>query len=93
MRDDPELLEANHALLMLRQAKLSQYAAAALMVSDLAEQAANTESQTLEIEDARAAAKAAIATLADSLNAGTSVSPATWKAALSAVESWRELLT
>ena len=92
MRDDSDLVEANHALLVLRQARLSKHAAAALMVSDLAEQAANTESQSPEIEDARATAKAAIATLAEALNAGPFAPPATWKAALSAVESWLELL-
>lgn len=93
MREDPnELVEANHALLVLRQARLSPHGAAVLMISDLAEQAANTEFQTPEIEDARAAAKAAIFILAEALNAGTSAPPTTWEAALSAVESWRELL-
>lgn len=93
MNDDPDLVEANHALLVLRQARLSKHAAAALMILDLAAQTAKDRfPRTPEFDDARAAATVAISALAETLNANPFAPPEMWKSTLRAVESWRELL-
>ncbi len=46
-----------------------------------------------KIEEARQAAWAAISALANALKKDGSAGPMFWKAALSATESWKELLT
>jgi len=93
MSDDPDFPKANHALLVLRQARLSRNEAAAKMVHDLAYQTANTGSRPPEIEETRQAAWIAISALASALKEEGFAGPNVWKAALSATESWKELLT
>jgi hypothetical protein len=92
MSDDPDFPKANHALQILRQARLSRTAAAAIMVEDLAYESANTGLRTPEIEEAHQAAWIAIAALANALKEEGFAGPTIWKAALSATESWIELL-
>lgn len=52
MSDDPDFPKANHALLVLRHARLSRREAATIMVEDLVYQAANTGLRSPAIEDA-----------------------------------------
>jgi hypothetical protein len=92
MSDDPDLPKANHALQVLRQARLSRNEAAAIMVEYLAYQTANTGLRTPEIEEAHQAAWVAISALANALKEERFAVPTVWKAALRATESWRELL-
>jgi hypothetical protein len=92
MSDDPDLSKANHALLVIRQARLSRSEAAAIMIGDLIYQIANTGQHGPEIEDAHQAAWLAVSELARSLKNENFAPPALWKAALRAIESWRELL-
>jgi hypothetical protein len=93
MSDDPDLPKANHALLVIRQARLSRNEAAARMIADLIYETPNTAQRSPEIEDAHQAAWLAISELARSLKNEEFAPPALWKAALRATESWRELLT
>ena len=67
MSDDPDLLTANHALQVLRQARLSRNEAAAIMLGDLIYEMAGTGLQTPEIEEAHQAAWVAISALAKTL--------------------------
>jgi hypothetical protein len=92
MSDDPDLPKANHALQVLRQARLSRNEAAAIMVADLVYETAGTGLRTPEIEEARKAAWGAIFALAKTLKDEGFAGPTLWKAALRATESWIELL-
>ena len=92
MSDDPDFPKADHALQVLRQARLSRNETAAIMVEDLVDQTANTGLRTQEIEEAHQAAWAAISSLANALKEEGFAGPTLWKAALSATESWIELL-
>ena len=56
MSDDPDFPKANHALKVLRQARLSRNETAAIMVGDLVYEMASTGLRTPEIEEAREAA-------------------------------------
>jgi len=64
MSDDPDFPKAEHALQVLRQARLSRSEAAAIMVEDLAYETANTGLRTPEVEEAHQAAWIAISALA-----------------------------
>jgi hypothetical protein len=92
MSDDPDLPKANHALLVIRQARLLRNEAAAMMIADLIYETPNTAQRSPETEDAHQAARLAISELARSLHEEKFAPPALWKAALRATESWRELL-
>ncbi len=109
MSDDPDFPKAEHALQVLRQARLSRSfnrkprspwpgartrsEAAAIMVEDLAYETANTGLRDPEIEQAHQAAWVAISALASALKEEGFAGPAIWKAALRATERWKELLT
>jgi hypothetical protein len=60
MSDDPDFPKANHALQVLRRARLSRNEAAAIMLGDLVYEMAATGLQTPEIEEAHQAAWIAI---------------------------------
>ena len=92
MSDDPDFPRANHALQVLRQARLSRNETAAIMLGDLVYETASTGLRTPEIEEARQAAWVAISALAKTLKAEGFAGPALWKAALRATEIWIELL-
>jgi hypothetical protein len=92
MSDDPDFRTANHALQVLRQARLSRNEAAAIMLGDLVYEMAGTGLRTPEIEEAHQAAWVAISALAKTLKEEGFAPPALWKAALGATESWIELL-
>jgi hypothetical protein len=64
MSDDPDFPTANHALQVLRQARLSRNEAAATMLADLVYEMAGTVLRTPEIEEAHQAAWVAISALA-----------------------------
>src|SRR6202171_3404303 len=66
MSDDPDFPKANHALKVLRQARLSRNETAAIMVGDLVYEIASTGLRTPEIEEARETAWVAISALASS---------------------------
>jgi hypothetical protein len=93
MSDDPDFPKADHALQVLRQARLARNETAAIMVEDLAYETANTGLRDPEIEQAHQAAWVAISALASALKEDGLAGPAIWKAALRATESWKELLT
>src|SRR6266403_5747644 len=67
MSDHPDLPKANHALQVLRQARLSRNEAAAVMIGDLIYDIAYTGQRSPEIEDAHEAAWLAISELARAL--------------------------
>jgi hypothetical protein len=67
MSDDPDFPKANHALQVLRQARLARNETAAIMVEDLAYETANTGLRTPEVEEAHQAAWIAISALASAL--------------------------
>jgi hypothetical protein len=92
MSDDPDFPTANHALQVLRQARLSRNEAAAIMLADLVYEMAGAGLRTREIEEAHEAAWVAISALAKTLKEEGFAPPALWKAALGATESWIELL-
>jgi hypothetical protein len=92
MSDDPDFPKANHALQVLRQARLSRNEAAAIMLGDLVYEAASTDLRTPEIEEAHQAAWIAISALAKTLQAEGFAAPVLWKAAFGATESWVKLL-
>lgn len=92
MSDDPDFPKANHALQVLRQARLSRNEAAAIMLADLVYEMAGSGSRTPEIEEARQAAWVAISNVAKTLQADGFAPPALWKVALRATETWIELL-
>jgi hypothetical protein len=92
MSDDPDFPKANHALQVLRQARLSRNEDAAIMLGDLVYEMAGTGLRTPEIEEAHQAAWVAISALAKTLQAEGFAPPVLWTAALGATESWIELL-
>lgn len=92
MSADPDFPIANHALRVLRQARLSRHEAAAIMLGDLVYEMASTGMRTPEIEEAREAAWAALSALAHTLKEEGFAVPAIWKAAFEATQSWMELL-
>ena len=92
MSDDPDFQKANHALQVLRQARLSRNEAAAIMLGELVYETAAAGLRTPEIEEARQAAWDAICALAKALRDEGFAPPALWKTALGATESWIELL-
>jgi hypothetical protein len=92
MSDDPDFPTANHALQVLRQARLSRNEVAALMVGDLVYEMAGTGLRAPEVEEAHQAAWVAISALAKTLQADGFAPPALWKAAFGATETWMELL-
>jgi hypothetical protein len=92
MSDDPDFPKANHALQVLRQARLSRNEAAAILLADLVYEMAGTGLRSPEIEDARQAAWAEISALAKALKEGGFAPPIVWKTALGATETWIELL-
>ena len=92
MSDDPDFPKANHALQVLRQARLSRNEVAALKLWDLVHEMAGTGLGTPEVEEARQAAVVAISALAKTLEEERFAPPALWKAALGSTESWIELL-
>jgi hypothetical protein len=92
MSDDPDFQKANYALQVLRQARLSRNETAARMVEHLAYVTTNTGLRTPEIEETQQAARVAISELANALKEEGFAGPTLWKAALSATESWIELL-
>ena len=92
MSDVPDLQKANHALQVLRQARLSRNEAAAIMLGDLVYELAGRGSRTTEIEEARQAAWGTISALAKTLKEEGFAGPPLWKEALGATEAWIELL-
>jgi hypothetical protein len=92
MSDHPDFPKANHALQVLRQARLSRNEAAAVMIGDLVYETASTGFAEPEIEEARQAAWDAISALAKTLKEEGFAAPAIWKAAFGATQSWIELL-
>jgi hypothetical protein len=92
MSDDPDFPTANHALQVLRQARLSRNEVAALKVWDLVHEMAGTGLRTPEVEEAHQSALVAISALAKTLEEEGFAEPAPWKAAFGATESWIELL-
>ena len=81
MSDDPDFPKANHALQVLRQARLSRNEAAAIMLADLVYEMAGTGLRTPEIEEAHQAAWVAISALAKTLKEEGFAAPALWKTA------------
>src|ERR1700726_4703376 len=81
MSDDPDFPKANHALQVLRQARLSRNEAAATMLAELVYEMAGTGLRTPEIEEAHQAARVAISALAKTLIEEGIAAPALWKAA------------
>jgi hypothetical protein len=92
MSDDPDFPKANHALQVLRQARLSRNKAAAIMLGELVYEMAGTGLRSPEIEEARQAAWDTISALAKTLKDEGFAVPALWKAAFGATESWIKLL-
>ena len=92
MSDDPDFPTANHALQVLRQARLSRNEAAAIMLGDLVYEMAGTGLRTPEIDEAHQTAWVAISALAKTLKTEGFAPPALWKAAFGATEGWIELL-
>jgi hypothetical protein len=92
MSDDPDFPKANHALQVLRQARLSRNKDAAIMLGELIYEMAGTGLRTTEIEESRQVAWVAISALAKTLKEEGFAVPALWKAAFGATESWIKLL-
>ncbi len=92
MSDDPDFLTANHALQVLRQARLSRNEAAAIMLGDLIYEMAGAGLRTPEIEEVHQAAWVAISALAKTLREERFAPRARWKTAFGATETWIELL-
>ena len=92
MSDDPDFPKANHALQVLRQARLSRNEAAAIMLADRVYEMASTGLRTPEIEEARQAAWVVISALVKTLKEEGFAPRALWKAAFGATETWIELL-
>jgi hypothetical protein len=92
MSDNPDFPMANHALQVLRQARLSRNEVAALKLWDLAHAMADIGLRTPEVEQAHQTALVAVSALAKSLEQEGFAPPALWKAAFGATETWRELL-
>jgi hypothetical protein len=65
--DDPDLPKANHALLIIRQARLLRNQSAAVMIANLIYETPNTAQRSPEIDEAQQAAWLAISELARAL--------------------------
>jgi len=89
---DVDLPKAEHALSVLRRARLSRNETAAVMIAELVYEMSYTGSHTPEIEEAREAAWIAISALSASLKAELFAPPEMWNAALKASERWKDLL-
>lgn len=89
---DVDLPKAEHALPVLRRARLSRNENAAVMIAELVYEMSYTGSHTPEIEEAREAAWIAISALSASLKAELFAPPEMWNAALKATERWKDLL-
>jgi hypothetical protein len=92
MSDDPDFPKANHALQVLRQARLSRTESATIMLGDLIYEMAGTGLRIPEIEEARQAAWVAVSALAKTLKEEGFAPPTLWKAAFRATETWIGLL-
>jgi hypothetical protein len=91
---DVDLPKAEHALSVLRRARLSRNETAATMIAELVyEMSYKGFHATPEIEEAREAAWVEISALSASLRADLYARPAMWNAALKATERWKELLS
>ena len=85
-----DLARANHALLVLRQARLSRRDAAAFMVGELSFSEAEDDGANPDMEGDYQTAWAAIDELAVSLNTpGGFTDRLAWRKALGAVEKWK----
>jgi hypothetical protein len=89
---DVNLPKAEHALSILRQARLSRNETAAVMIAELVYQMSYADSHTPEIEEARKAAWIEISALSATLREELYAPPEMWNAALKATERWKELL-
>jgi len=89
---DVDLPKAEHALSVLRRARLSRNETAAPMIAELVYEMAYAGLRAPEIEEARQAAWIEISALSASLRADLYAPPAMWNAALKATERWRNLL-
>lgn len=78
---DVDLPKAEHALPVLRRARLSRNENAAVMIAELVYEMSYTGSHTPEIEEAREAAWIAISALSASLKAELFAPPEMWNAA------------
>jgi hypothetical protein len=92
MSEDPDFPKVNHALQVLRQARLSRTEAAAFMVGDLVYEMAATGLRATEIEEVLRLHGSQFPALAKTLRAERFVPPALWKTALGATETWIGLL-
>jgi hypothetical protein len=86
---DVDLPKAEHALSVLRQARLSRNETAATMIAELVYEMAYTGLPAPEIEEAREAAWIEISALSASLKAELFAPPDMWNAALEATERWK----
>ena len=89
---DVDLPKAEHALSVLRQARLSRNEIAATMIAELVYEMAYPDLHEPEIEEARKTAWIEISALAVSLKAESFAPPDMWNAALKATEKWKKLL-
>ena len=89
---DVDLPKAEHVLSVLRQARLSRNATAAIMIAELVYEMAYTGLGAPEIEEARKAAWIEISALSATLRAELYAPPSMWNAALKATERWKDLL-
>jgi hypothetical protein len=87
---DVDLPKAEHALSVLRRARLSRNETAATMIADLVYHVSYTGLRAREIDEAREAAWIAISALSASLRSDSFAPPDTWNAALKATERWKE---
>ncbi len=87
-----DLPKAEHALSVLRQARLSRNETAATMIAELVYEMAYTGLGTPKIEEARKAAWIEISALSATLRAELYAPPEMWNAALKATEKWRDVL-
>ncbi len=89
---DVDLPKAEHALSVLRRARLSRSDTAAPMVAELVYEMAYNGLHAPEIEEARQTAWIEISALAATLRAELFAPRAMWNDALKATERWRNLL-
>jgi hypothetical protein len=91
---DVDLPKAEHALSVLRRARLSRNETAATMIAELVYEMSYAGSHaTPEIEEARQAAWVEISALSASLRAELFAPPSMWNDALKATERWKKLLS
>jgi hypothetical protein len=89
---DVDLPKVEHALSVLRRARLSRNETAATMIAELVYEIAYMGLRPPEVEEARKAAWMEISMLAISLKAQSFAPPDMWNDALKATERWKELL-